>query len=143
MQNHQRGSSLLEALISIGVFAFGMLGLAGMQTQLMQQSTHAQFRTQASYMAEELIGLASADAANVDCYRMTSSGPGQCGSAIATAAVAAWRTRALAAFPGATAAPPTVTYANDGMLTVTILWQRPQEPAQHNYVSITNLYPGF
>jgi len=36
-----------------------------------------------------------------------------------------------------------VTYANDGMLTVTILWQRPQEPAQHNYVSITNLYPGF
>jgi len=141
----QQGSSLLEGLISIGVFAFGMLGLAGMETQLMQHGMHAQFRAQASYsyMAEEIIGLASADAANVGCYVMTPSGPGACGSAIATAAAADWRARSLAAFPGASGAPPTVTYAVDGTLTVTILWQRPQEPTQHNYVSITNLYPGF
>jgi type IV pilus assembly protein PilV len=142
MRNRQRGSSLLEGLVSIGVFAIGLLGLAGMTTQLMQQGANAQFRAQASYMAEELIGLATADVANVDCYRMTASGPNACGNAVATAAVADWRARALAAFPGASAAPPTVTYANDGTLTVTILWQRPQETTQHNHVSITNLYPG-
>jgi len=143
MRRHQRGSSLLEGLISIGIFAFGMLGLAGMETKLMQHGMHAQFRAQASYLAEELIGLASADAANVDCYVMTSSGPGACGSAVATAAVTDWRARAVAGFPGAGAAPPTVTYAVDGTLTVTILWQRPHESTQHNYVSITNLYPGI
>ena len=123
------------------VFAVGMLGLAGLKTQLMQQGTNAQYRVQASYLAEELIGLATADIANVGCYQMTSSGPGSCANGIATTAVTDWRTRALA-LPGADGAPPTVTYATDGTFTVTIMWQRPQESMQHNYVSVTNLYPG-
>lgn len=143
MRNVQSGSSLVEGLAALVIFSVGMLGLAGLDTSMMQQNTHAQFRAQASYLAEELLGLATADAVNVQCYRMTAAGPGSCDSAVAQAAVADWRARALAALPGASSSPPTVTYAGDGALTVTILWQRPQEAMQHNYVSTTNLYPGF
>jgi type IV pilus assembly protein PilV len=143
MPHRQTGSSLIEGLTAIVIFSFGMLGLAGLNTSMVQHSTHAQFRAQASYLAEELIGLATADVANVDCYQMTASGPGACASPVAEAAVADWRARTLAALPGAAGAPPTVTYANDGALTVTLLWQRPQETMQHNYISTTNLYPGF
>jgi type IV pilus assembly protein PilV len=143
MRKSQRGSSLIEGLAAIVIFAFGMLGLVGLKTQLMQQSTNAQLRAQASFLAEELIGLATSDAANVACYQMTADGPSSCDSAVAQTAVADWRTRTLAALPGASTTPPTVTYANDGALTVTILWQRPTESMQHNYISTTNLYPGY
>jgi type IV pilus assembly protein PilV len=143
MRTFQRGSSLIEGLTAIVIFAFGMLGLVGLNTQLMQQSTNAQLRAQASFLAEELIGLATADTSNVACYQMTADGPNSCGSSVAQTAVADWRTRTLAALPGASSTPPTVTYANDGALTVTILWQRPTESTQHNYISTTNLYPGY
>ena len=143
MRKHQRGSSLIEGLTAIVIFAFGMLGLAGLKTQLVQQSSNAQIRAQASFFAEELIGLATADTANVTCYQMTGDGPGSCASAVASAAVTDWRTRAMASLPGAASAPPTVSYAVDGALTVTLLWQRPQETMQHNYVSTTNLFPGY
>ncbi len=143
MHRTQAGSSLVEGLAALLIFTVGMLGLAGLNTAMMQQSAHAQFRAQASYLAEELLGLATADVVNVQCYQMTAAGPGSCDSAVAQTAVADWRTRALAALPGASSSPPTVTYAGDGALTVTLLWQRPQETMQHNYVSTTNLYPGF
>ncbi len=143
MRAHQRGSSLIEGLAAIVVFSFGMMGLAGLKTSMMQQSAHAQLRAQASYFAEELLGLASADVANVDCYQITTSGAPTCGSAIAQGAVSEWRTRVLASLPGASTSPPTVTYAVDGTMTLTIRWQRPAEASEHRYVSTTNLYPGF
>lgn len=143
MRSRQRGSSLIEGLAAIVVFSFGMMGLAGLKASMMQQSAHAQLRAQASYLAEELLGLASADVANVDCYQITESGPPSCGSAIAQGAVTEWRNRVLAALPGASSSPPTVTYAVDGTMTLTIRWQRPTESNEHRYVSTTNLYPGF
>ena len=142
LPRRQRGSSLIEGLAALVIFSFGMLGLAGLKTQMMQQSSHAQLRAQASFLAEEIIGLATADTINVDCYRMTSTGPTTCSNAVATAAVSEWRTRTMAALPGASSTPPVVSYATDGTFTVTLLWQRPQETMPPNYVSTTNLYPG-
>lgn len=133
---------MIEGLVTLAIFAVGMLGLASLQTRMIQQGANSQFRVQASYFAEEIIGLTSADSGNVACYQMTASGPSTCSSGIAQAAALDWRTRTIATLPGAWASPPTVSYANNGALTVTILWQRPQETMQHNYVSTTNLYPG-
>jgi type IV pilus assembly protein PilV len=142
MRNLQQGSSLLEGLVTLAIFTFGMLGLASLQTRMIEQGTNAQLRVQASYLAEEMLGLAAADKANVACYQMTSTGPSSCGNTVAHNAAVDWRSRVLAALPGASASPPTVTYAVNGQLAITILWQRTQELTQHNYVSTTNLYPG-
>jgi type IV pilus assembly protein PilV len=143
IRSRQRGSSLIEALIAISIFSFGLMGIAGLQAQLFTAGQQSQLRAQASYLAEEIFGIASADPGNVGCYTMDASGAGTCSSTLAKAAVADWRQRAMSALPGATDHPPTVTYGVDGTLTITLLWKRPQETVQHNYVASTNLYPGF
>lgn len=52
----QRGSFILEALISIVIFAVGMISLMGMSAQAINQIGQTKFRNDASYLAEELIG---------------------------------------------------------------------------------------
>jgi type IV pilus assembly protein PilV len=139
----QRGTSLIEALVAVMVFSFGVVGMAGLQAHLFGAAVQSQYRAQASHLSEELLGLAAADPGNATCYTMDATGPGVCSSTSAGTAVVDWRARALQSLPGATQRPPTVTYAADGTMTITLLWNRPQETVQHNYVATTNLYPGF
>ncbi len=140
MRSRQRGSSLLEGLISIVVFSVGVLGLGGLQFQLIASGTQSQYRAQASFLAEELLGLAAADAPYAGCYVVTDAGPGACGSALAAKAVADWRQRVLDTLPGAGATPPTASLDGGGNFTVTLLWQRKNEQTQHNYSATTNLF---
>jgi type IV pilus assembly protein PilV len=61
-QNHrrtsgsQRGSFLLEALVAILIVAFGVLGLVGLQARVLQQVDDAQYRSEAVFMTNALIG---------------------------------------------------------------------------------------
>ncbi|HEY8117795.1 MAG TPA: hypothetical protein VIE91_01010 [Methylophilaceae bacterium] len=52
----QNGSFLLEALISIVIFATGLIALMGMTTQAVNQVGQSKYRNDASYLASELIG---------------------------------------------------------------------------------------
>lgn len=52
----QRGSFLLEALIAILIVAFGVLGLVGLQARVLQQVDDAQYRSEAVFMTNTLIG---------------------------------------------------------------------------------------
>jgi type IV pilus assembly protein PilV len=52
----QRGSFLLEALVAILIVAFGILGLVGLQARVLQQVDDAQFRSEAVFMTNALIG---------------------------------------------------------------------------------------
>ncbi len=52
----QRGSFILEALISIVIFAVGLIALMGMSAQAVNQVGQTKYRNDASYLAEELIG---------------------------------------------------------------------------------------
>ena len=52
----QRGSFLLEALISVLIVAFGVLGLIGLQARAIQNVDDAQYRGEAAYLANALIG---------------------------------------------------------------------------------------
>jgi type IV pilus assembly protein PilV len=52
----QRGSFLLEALISVLIVAFGVLGLIGLQARAIQNVDDAQYRGEAAYLASALIG---------------------------------------------------------------------------------------
>ena len=54
--NAQRGSFLLEALISVLIVAFGVLGLIGLQARAIQNVDDAQYRAEAAYMANALLG---------------------------------------------------------------------------------------
>jgi type IV pilus assembly protein PilV len=128
---------VIEGLTAITVFSLGILGLIGLQANVLEHNAQAQFRAEASYLAEEIIGLATADAVNADCYTVPAAGA--CTNALAELAAQEWAQRVQSALPGADAAPPTVSRDPDGRFTVTILWQRPNEDMVHNYVSVTNI----
>ena len=52
----QRGSFLLEALIAVLIVAFGILGLIGLQARAIQNVDDAQYRAEASFLANSLLG---------------------------------------------------------------------------------------
>lgn len=54
-RRRQGGSFMLEALIGILIFSFGVLGLVGLQAQSMRHVSDAQYRGEAVYLANSLI----------------------------------------------------------------------------------------
>ncbi len=64
----QRGVALLEALISILLFSMGVLALVGLQGAMIKNTSDAQFRAEASYIAQQWIGKMWADPSNLSAY---------------------------------------------------------------------------
>jgi len=52
----QRGSMLLEALISILIFSIGILGIVGLQANSIKISSDAKYRSDASLLANQYLG---------------------------------------------------------------------------------------
>lgn len=88
MLTHQRGASLLEALLALFLVAFGLLAMAGMQIRTLNETRNSAARNIASQMASDLLdrmlinisyfpgtgtsalyrtGWGAAPAASVDC----------------------------------------------------------------------------
>lgn len=55
-QSHQKGSVLLEALIAVLIFSFGILAIAGLQGAMMKNTADATFRAEASYIVQQQLG---------------------------------------------------------------------------------------
>ena len=137
MRRFQTGSAVIEGLTAITVFSLGILGLIGLQANVLEHNAQAQYRAEASYLAQEIIGLATADALNANCYTVPAAG--DCSNAAAEQAAADWAERVQEAMPGANAIPPTVEREEDGTFTVVIQWKRESEDTSHNYISVTNI----
>ena len=60
-----RGFSMIEVLVAMVIFAFGMLGLAGLQTRTLALSQSALFRSQATALADDMFDRMRVDRANV------------------------------------------------------------------------------
>lgn len=56
-RNSQAGILLLEVLISVLIFAFAILGLAGLQARAIQFSVDAEDRNRAALMTNEIVTL--------------------------------------------------------------------------------------
>lgn len=57
----QRGIALIEALVGMLIFTFGVLGLVGLQASMTQAQTASRLRAEAANLASELFGLAQTD----------------------------------------------------------------------------------
>lgn len=55
MLNHQRGASLLEALVALFLVALGLLAMAGMQVRALNETRNSAARNVASQMASDLL----------------------------------------------------------------------------------------
>lgn len=64
----QGGTSLLEVLITIVILAFGMLGLAGLQSKIQQAEMESFQRAQAMLLLSDMTQRISANGANAEFY---------------------------------------------------------------------------
>lgn len=75
----QRGVTLIEVLVSVLVLAVGLLGLAALLGNAMQSNQHAQARTQAVFLAGDMMERMRANRTNRAAYALDEMGdPGAC-----------------------------------------------------------------
>lgn len=68
---HERGIAMIEALISVLLLAIGIMGLVVMQASMSQNVTQAKLRSEASFLATQLVGQMWADIGNISKYKVT------------------------------------------------------------------------
>ncbi len=64
----QQGVVLLEAMIAILLFSIGVLAVVGLQAAMINNTSGAKSRMDASYIAQQRIGLMWSDPSNLAAY---------------------------------------------------------------------------
>jgi len=134
-QRHpQRGVALIEALIAILIFAFGVLGIVGLQVSMTRAQSSAKFRGDAAFLANELIGTMWSDLNNFAKYDTAS------GNCDGYARCTDWKNKVSTVLPGGTIEIKTWSGGNtDGDVDIRVNWSVPGE-GDHKYVTSTNVH---
>ncbi len=133
----QQGVVLLEALIGILIFSLGILALVAMQAVSISNVANARYRTEAAFLANEIISEIWVDRGvnygNVASYAIpagTASSP----------PAAAWVRKVNALLPGSDTNPPDVAIATPAtggrQVTVTVRWRAPDALAVSNHTAV-------
>ena len=120
----QAGVMLIEALVAILIFSVGVIAVMGMQAVSIEQVSQAKYRTDASYLADQIVGKMWLDQANIPLYVT----PGYTGRA-------AWDTVVSKTLPNGTA----TIAVNQPVVTITINWRLPNETTTRKFVHIANI----
>lgn len=143
MNNKQRGSFVLEALIAILLFAIGILAIVGLQAASIGNAAAAKYRTDASLLANQIIGqMWVADKTNAAlsaCFSGPAAASGVCATA-GTFDYSTWASAVAQALPMATGVnAPSISIDASNAATVTVYWQAPKDNAPHNYSTVANI----
>jgi type IV pilus assembly protein PilV len=130
-KSSQQGVVLIETLIAILLFSFGLLALIGLQAVLSKDVTHAKTRSEASLLANQLIGQIWTDQTNLNSYAMAA---GDCAATYAPCQ--AWRGMVRQTLPSGSAG----VAVNGNQVDITLDWQLPGESAGRYQISavVTN-----
>lgn len=131
----QAGAVLLETLIAVLIFSFGILGIVALQAQSIRHVNDAQYRGEAIFLANSLISQMWASDTSTLATEFDSSGTGAGYTAFKNLVQ-----RVPEGLPGATITgnEPVVTVAagpsaGSSNVVVTVFWQLPGETTRHNY----------
>ena len=137
-RTRQSGSMLLESLIAVLIFSMGILAIVGMQASAVKASSDAKYRSDASMVANQLIGEMWVNNRTQATLQANFQGGGGADGPLYTA----WLTDVQAALPGAAANPPIVTVSAASLVTITVFWIAPGEPtgtAPHNFTVVAQI----
>jgi len=131
----ERGVMLIEALIGMLIFSLGILALMGMQATAMRATVDSKYRSEASFLANQIVGILWSDPANIADYVVDASGSGTCTS---TTACNAWLTDVRAKLPADSANDNIPVVSISGRTaTVTMNWKRKGDSSasQHQVIA--------
>jgi type IV pilus assembly protein PilV len=145
-RKNQRGSALLEALVAMLVFSIGIVGLLGLQAASIKNSIDAKYRSEASYMADQIIAQMWIDRVNMDSYVYNETGAA-CGStnsgSLGNANVTSWLAQLAGSLPGTASATAQIQistpFASTRQVKVTVCWKVPQETSTHNFATTAHI----
>jgi type IV pilus assembly protein PilV len=120
----QAGVMLIEALVAILIFSIGVIAVMGMQAVSIEQVSAAKYRTDASYLANQITGQMWTDMSHLSTYATAGS-----------AGRASWDAAVAGTLPSGTG---TITVVGS-LVTVTVNWQAPNESVVRKYVSVVNI----
>jgi type IV pilus assembly protein PilV len=130
-----RGIALIEALVGILIFTTGILGVVGLQASMSKAQGSAKTRSEASMLANELIGLMWSDYSNTSSVKITNyASPAN--SACSAQPCATWIAKVKATLPSGNAVVS--TNSANGAVSITISWTTPAE-GSHSYVTQTTI----
>jgi type IV pilus assembly protein PilV len=138
---------LLEALIAILIFSIGILAVVGMQSIAIKDVTSAKYRSEAAYLAQELLAQMWTDNGNIGAYAFTGTGS-------VPVKISGWVAKVQQKLPDAANQLPIVTLTNPtptpvlptgATVQITVRWRLPEEITQnlpaHTHTVIAFVYP--
>lgn len=100
----EQGAALIEALVAILIFAIGVLALVGLQARSIGDVSESRYRSEASFLANRLIGQIMTDPQNTANYASP-------GALTVSPVLQPWVNEVVNRLPGANSFPPIVTVA--------------------------------
>jgi type IV pilus assembly protein PilV len=145
--NRERGVMLIEALVAILIFSIGILAVVGMQGAAIKGVTSAKYRSEAAFLAQELLGQMWIDNGNIGLYAYTGTGA-------PPPKILAWVNKVQTRLPDGANQLPVVTLTNPvpavgaptgATVQITVRWRLPEEVTQllpaHSHTVIAYVYP--
>ncbi len=130
MRSFERGVSLIEVLVAMTIFSFGILGMLGMHARALTTFSDVKYRTNAALLTDSLINDIWVNRANIANYAYAGSGT--------VAQIQPWLSQVQATLPNGAA---TVAVSGTNVV-VTVTWQPPNEVAAnqtHRHVEIATI----
>ncbi len=144
----ERGVMLIEALIAILIFSIGILSVVGMLGMAVKDVTSAKYRSEAAFLAQDLLAQMWTDNGNIGAYAFAGAGA-------PPAKIQGWVNKVQALLPDAANQLPVVTLTNPvpaapavavgATVQITVRWRMPEEAKQglpvHNHTVTAYVYP--
>lgn len=115
VRNRQGGAMLLEGLISILIFAMGILAIVGLHASSTKATTQAKSRVDAGLVANQRIGQMWVDQGNLASYEESDTD--------------------VAGLPNG----KRTTVVQGTQVTVTVSWQMPGDDRVHSFVTVAQI----
>jgi len=144
----ERGVMLIEALIAILIFSIGILAVVGMQSVAIKDVTGAKYRSEAAFLAQELIAQMWTDNGNIAAYAYPGTGA-------VPPKIQAWVAKVQSKLPDGATQSPSIALTNQtppapavptgATVQITMRWRLPDEAKQnlqaHTHTVIAYVYP--